>query len=131
MSDLSDLCICSYQAMEGVDVFCFGFLLYEMTYGQPPDSVPVNHYPAVPSAAAGQYIPTDVFAAPNVYPVCSVLSIMSCLIKKKKVNSFSYSPYYHLAVCVCALAVSVLQSILSADACKGGMPTLSELLHTP
>lgn len=67
------------NAAEAVDVFCFGYLLYEMTYGQPPDSVPVNHYPAVPSAAV----------------------------------------------------VSVLQSILSAEACKGGMPTVWELLQTP
>uniref|UniRef100_H3CMN3 PX domain containing serine/threonine kinase n=1 Tax=Tetraodon nigroviridis TaxID=99883 RepID=H3CMN3_TETNG len=68
------------NTMESVDVFSFGVLLYEMTYGRPADSVPVNHYPAAPSAA---------------------------------------------------VAVSVLQSILSAEACKGTMPTVAELLQTP
>ncbi|KAM8913411.1 PX domain-containing protein kinase-like protein isoform 2-T2 [Spinachia spinachia] len=30
---------------ESIDVFCFGHLLYEMTYGRPPDGVPVDQYP--------------------------------------------------------------------------------------
>ncbi|XP_029288473.1 LOW QUALITY PROTEIN: PX domain-containing protein kinase-like protein [Cottoperca gobio] len=64
---------------ESIDVFCFGYLLYEMTYGRPPDSVPVDQYPDVPSTAV----------------------------------------------------VSVLQSMLSAEACKSGMPRVSELLQTP
>uniref|UniRef100_A0A7N9AL10 PX domain containing serine/threonine kinase n=1 Tax=Mastacembelus armatus TaxID=205130 RepID=A0A7N9AL10_9TELE len=55
---------------ESIDVFCFGHLLYEMTYGRPPDSIPVDQYPAVPYTAV----------------------------------------------------VSVLQSILSTEACKSGMP---------
>uniref|UniRef100_A0A8D3CYC1 PX domain containing serine/threonine kinase n=1 Tax=Scophthalmus maximus TaxID=52904 RepID=A0A8D3CYC1_SCOMX len=59
---------------EGVDVFCFGHLLYEMTYGRPPDSVPLDQYPAAPYTAV----------------------------------------------------VSVLQSILSTEACKSGMPTLHQ-----
>uniref|UniRef100_A0A8D3DAL5 PX domain containing serine/threonine kinase n=1 Tax=Scophthalmus maximus TaxID=52904 RepID=A0A8D3DAL5_SCOMX len=61
---------------EGVDVFCFGHLLYEMTYGRPPDSVPLDQYPAAPYTAV----------------------------------------------------VSVLQSILSTEACKSGMPTVSSRL---
>uniref|UniRef100_A0A3Q0RQH7 PX domain containing serine/threonine kinase n=1 Tax=Amphilophus citrinellus TaxID=61819 RepID=A0A3Q0RQH7_AMPCI len=36
---------------ESIDVFCFGHLLYEMTYGQPPDSVPIEQYPPAPSTA--------------------------------------------------------------------------------
>ncbi|KAI3369300.1 hypothetical protein L3Q82_007546 [Scortum barcoo] len=64
---------------ESIDVFCFGHLLYEMTYGRPPDSIPVDQYPAVPYTAV----------------------------------------------------VSVLQSILSTEACKSGMPTVSELMQTP
>uniref|UniRef100_A0A672IHF5 PX domain containing serine/threonine kinase n=1 Tax=Salarias fasciatus TaxID=181472 RepID=A0A672IHF5_SALFA len=64
---------------ESIDVFCFGHLLYEMTYGRPPDSVPVDHFPAVPYSAV----------------------------------------------------VSVLQSILSTEACKGGMPAVSALIRTP
>uniref|UniRef100_A0A8D3C6Q7 PX domain containing serine/threonine kinase n=1 Tax=Scophthalmus maximus TaxID=52904 RepID=A0A8D3C6Q7_SCOMX len=64
---------------EGVDVFCFGHLLYEMTYGRPPDSVPLDQYPAAPYTAV----------------------------------------------------VSVLQSILSTEACKSGMPTVLELIRTP
>ncbi|KAF3856743.1 hypothetical protein F7725_017466 [Dissostichus mawsoni] len=64
---------------ESIDVFCFGHLLYEMTYGRPPDSVPVEQYPDVPYTAV----------------------------------------------------VSVLQSILSAEACKSGMPTVSALMQTP
>ncbi|XP_054906118.1 PX domain-containing protein kinase-like protein isoform X1 [Poeciliopsis prolifica] len=64
---------------ESIDVFCFGHLLYEMTYGQPPDSVPVDQFPSVPHAAV----------------------------------------------------VSVLQSILSTDACKSGMPTVPALIQTP
>lgn len=64
---------------ESIDVFCFGHLLYEMTYGRPPDSVPVDQYPAVPYSAV----------------------------------------------------VSVLQSILSTEACKSGMPTVSQLIQTP
>uniref|UniRef100_A0A3P9CJR6 PX domain containing serine/threonine kinase n=1 Tax=Maylandia zebra TaxID=106582 RepID=A0A3P9CJR6_9CICH len=58
---------------ESIDVFCFGHLLYEMTYGRPPDSVPIEQYPPAPSTAVG----------------------------------------------------SVLQSILSTEACKSGMPTVS------
>ncbi|XP_030584597.1 PX domain-containing protein kinase-like protein isoform X2 [Archocentrus centrarchus] len=64
---------------ESIDVFCFGHLLYEMTYGQPPDSVPIEQYPPAPSTAV----------------------------------------------------VSVLQSILSTEACKSGMPTVSALMQTP
>ncbi|MED6247707.1 hypothetical protein ATANTOWER_014144 [Ataeniobius toweri] len=64
---------------ESIDVFCFGHLLYEMTYGQPPDSVPVDQFPSVPYASV----------------------------------------------------VSVLQSILSTEACKTGMPTVSALIQTP
>lgn len=36
---------------------------------------------------------------------------------------------YFCFVCVCS--VSVLQSILSTEACKSGMPTVSELMQTP
>uniref|UniRef100_A0A673AFF8 PX domain containing serine/threonine kinase n=1 Tax=Sphaeramia orbicularis TaxID=375764 RepID=A0A673AFF8_9TELE len=64
---------------ESIDVFCFGHLLYEMTYGLPPDSVPIDQY-------------TDI-------------------------------PY--------TTVVSVLQSILSTEACKSGMPTVSQLIQTP
>ncbi|XP_051977819.1 PX domain-containing protein kinase-like protein isoform X2 [Xyrauchen texanus] len=64
---------------ESIDVYSFGHLLYEMTYGRPPDAVPVDQYPTAP---------------------------------------FSY-------------VVSVLQSILSTEACKTGMPTVSQLLQTP
>uniref|UniRef100_A0A7N8XMR3 PX domain containing serine/threonine kinase n=1 Tax=Mastacembelus armatus TaxID=205130 RepID=A0A7N8XMR3_9TELE len=44
---------------ESIDVFCFGHLLYEMTYGRPPDSIPVDQYPAVPYTAVGVYIHTQ------------------------------------------------------------------------
>ncbi|XP_045567194.1 PX domain-containing protein kinase-like protein isoform X1 [Salmo salar] len=64
---------------ESIDVYSFGHLLYEMTYGRPPDAVPVDQYPAVPNTTV----------------------------------------------------VSVLQSILSTDACKTGMPTVAQLLQTP
>lgn len=43
------------QSLESVDVHCFGHLLYEMTYGRPPDSVPVDSFPPAPSMAVGQY----------------------------------------------------------------------------
>ncbi|KAM6927740.1 PX domain-containing protein kinase-like protein [Xenentodon cancila] len=64
---------------ESIDVFCFGHVLFEMTYGRPPDSVPIDQYPAAP----------------------------------------------------CTSVVSVLQSILSTEACKSGMPTVSSLIQTP
>uniref|UniRef100_A0A674DZJ7 PX domain-containing protein kinase-like protein n=1 Tax=Salmo trutta TaxID=8032 RepID=A0A674DZJ7_SALTR len=64
---------------ESIDVYSFGHLLYEMTYGRPPDAVPVDQYPAVTNTSV----------------------------------------------------VSVLQSILSTDACKTGMPTVAQLLQTP
>lgn len=67
------------NSTESIDVFCFGHLLYEMTYGRPPDSVPVDQYSTVPYTAV----------------------------------------------------VSVLQSILSTEACKSGMPTVSQLIQTP
>ncbi|XP_051776973.1 PX domain-containing protein kinase-like protein isoform X3 [Erpetoichthys calabaricus] len=67
------------STMESIDVYSFGHLLYEMTYGRPPDSIPVDDFPPAPS---------------------------SCII-------------------------SVLQSILSTEACKTGMPTVSQLLQTP
>ncbi|KAL1007830.1 hypothetical protein UPYG_G00092200 [Umbra pygmaea] len=63
---------------ESIDVYSFGHLLYEMTYGRPPDAVPVDQYPPVPYTSV----------------------------------------------------VSVLQSILSTDACKTGMPTVSQLMQT-
>uniref|UniRef100_A0A8C1RI08 PX domain containing serine/threonine kinase n=1 Tax=Cyprinus carpio TaxID=7962 RepID=A0A8C1RI08_CYPCA len=64
---------------ESIDVYSFGHLLYEMTYGRPPDAVPVDQYPPPPFSTV----------------------------------------------------VSVLQSILSTEACKTGMPTVSQLLQTP
>ncbi|XP_059505933.1 PX domain-containing protein kinase-like protein isoform X2 [Stegostoma tigrinum] len=64
---------------EAIDVYSFGHLLYEITYGRPPDSVPVDSFPSAPS-----------------------LEI-----------------------------VSVLQSILSAEAWKTSMPTIAQLLETP
>ncbi|XP_013870781.1 PX domain-containing protein kinase-like protein [Austrofundulus limnaeus] len=67
------------SSTESIDVFCFGHLLYEMTYGRPPDGVPVDRFPAAP----------------------------------------------------CSSVVSVLQSILSTEACKSGMPTVSALIQTP
>ncbi|XP_053576934.1 PX domain-containing protein kinase-like protein isoform X2 [Bombina bombina] len=67
------------NTLEGIDVHCFGHLLYEMTYGRPPDSVPVDQFPPAPS--------------------------------------FSVVP--------------VLESILSSEACKCGMPSVSQLLQMP
>ncbi|KAM4722789.1 PX domain-containing protein kinase-like protein [Rhinophrynus dorsalis] len=67
------------NTLESIDVHCFGHLLYEMTYGRPPDSVPVDQFPPAPSMSV----------------------------------------------------VSVLESILSYEACKSGMPSLSQLLQTP
>ncbi|TSM44112.1 PX domain-containing protein kinase-like protein [Bagarius yarrelli] len=64
---------------DSVDVYSFGHLLYEMTYGRPPDVVPVDQYPSVAYTSV----------------------------------------------------VSVLQSILSTEACKTGMPTVPQLLQTP
>ncbi|XP_059735827.1 PX domain-containing protein kinase-like protein isoform X4 [Bos taurus] len=67
------------NTLESVDVHCFGHLLYEMTYGRPPDSVPVDSFPPAPSMAV----------------------------------------------------VAVLESTLSCEACKNGMPTVSRLLQMP
>uniref|UniRef100_A0A8D2LIH6 PX domain containing serine/threonine kinase like n=1 Tax=Varanus komodoensis TaxID=61221 RepID=A0A8D2LIH6_VARKO len=67
------------NTLEGVDVHCFGHLLYEMTYGRPPDSVPVDSFPPAPSTSV----------------------------------------------------VTVLESILSPEAMKNGMPTVSRLLQMP
>nr|XP_006126830.1 PX domain-containing protein kinase-like protein isoform X2 [Pelodiscus sinensis] len=67
------------NTLEGVDVHCFGHLLYEMTYGRPPDSVPVDSFPPAPSASV----------------------------------------------------VSVLESVLSCEAIKNGMPAVSKLLQMP
>ncbi|XP_048462104.1 PX domain-containing protein kinase-like protein [Rhincodon typus] len=64
---------------EAIDVYSFGHLLYEITYGRPPDSVPVDSFPSAPSSEI----------------------------------------------------VSVLQSILSAEAWKTSMPTIAQLLETP
>lgn len=67
------------NSAESVDVFSFGVMLYEMTYGRPPDAVPVEQFSDVPHSAVGP----------------------------------------------------VLQSLLSAEACKSGMPSVSTLLQTP
>ncbi|XP_017284756.1 PX domain-containing protein kinase-like protein isoform X2 [Kryptolebias marmoratus] len=67
------------NSTEGIDVFCFGHLLYEMTYGQPPGCIPIDQFPAAP----------------------------------------------------CSSVVLVLQSVLSTEACKSGMPTVSALIQTP
>ncbi|XP_007229647.3 PX domain-containing protein kinase-like protein isoform X1 [Astyanax mexicanus] len=64
---------------ESIDVYSFGHLLYEMTYGRPPDTIPVDQFPSAPYTSV----------------------------------------------------VSVLQSILSTEACKAGMPTVAQLLQTP
>lgn len=64
---------------DAIDVFSFGLMLYEMTYGRPPDSVPMEHFSDAPH--------------PTVAPV--------------------------------------LQSLLSTEACKCGMPSVSALLQTP
>ncbi|KAM6981118.1 PX domain-containing protein kinase-like protein [Aplochiton taeniatus] len=63
---------------ESFDVYCFGHLLYEMTYGRPPDTVPVDQYPPAPYTSV----------------------------------------------------VSVLQSILSTEASKAGLPTVGQLMQT-
>uniref|UniRef100_A0A803VTC9 PX domain containing serine/threonine kinase like n=1 Tax=Ficedula albicollis TaxID=59894 RepID=A0A803VTC9_FICAL len=67
------------NTLEGVDVHCFGHLLYEMTYGRPPDTIPVESFPPAPSV----------------------------------------------------FVVSVLESILTSEALKNGMPTVSRLLQMP
>uniref|UniRef100_A0A8C9MSS6 PX domain containing serine/threonine kinase like n=1 Tax=Serinus canaria TaxID=9135 RepID=A0A8C9MSS6_SERCA len=67
------------NTLEGVDVHCFGHLLYEMTYGRPPDTIPVETFPPAPSV----------------------------------------------------FVVSVLESILTCEALKNGMPTVSRLLQMP
>ncbi|XP_061474761.1 PX domain-containing protein kinase-like protein isoform X3 [Rhineura floridana] len=67
------------NTLESIDVHCFGHLLYEMTYGRPPDSVPVDSFPPAPSASV----------------------------------------------------VTVLESIVSPEAMKNGMPTVSRLLQMP
>ncbi|XP_053890516.1 PX domain-containing protein kinase-like protein isoform X1 [Malaclemys terrapin pileata] len=65
------------NTLEGVDVHCFGHLLYEMTYGRPPDSIPVDGFPPAPSASV----------------------------------------------------VAVLESLLSCEALKNGMPAVSKILQ--
>ncbi|XP_044515495.1 PX domain-containing protein kinase-like protein isoform X6 [Gracilinanus agilis] len=67
------------NTLESVDVHCFGHLLYEMTYGRPPDAVPVDTFPPGPSEAV----------------------------------------------------VSVLEAVLSQEACKNGVPSVSRLLQMP
>uniref|UniRef100_A0A669P098 PX domain containing serine/threonine kinase like n=1 Tax=Phasianus colchicus TaxID=9054 RepID=A0A669P098_PHACC len=67
------------NTLEGIDVHCFGHLLYEMTYGRPPDTIPVDSFPPAPSMSV----------------------------------------------------VSVLESILTCEAMKNGMPTVSRLLQMP
>ncbi|XP_032997230.1 PX domain-containing protein kinase-like protein isoform X3 [Lacerta agilis] len=67
------------NTLESVDVHCFGQLLYEMTYGRPPDSVPVDSFPPAPSTSV----------------------------------------------------VTVLECIISPEAMKNGMPTVSRLLQMP
>lgn len=52
------------QTLESVDVHCFGHLLYEMTYGRPPDAVPVDSFPPAPSMAVGQYGVWGAFSGP-------------------------------------------------------------------
>ncbi|XP_029456822.1 PX domain-containing protein kinase-like protein isoform X3 [Rhinatrema bivittatum] len=67
------------NTLESIDVHCFGHLLYEMTYGRPPDCIPTDNFPPAPS-----------------------LSV-----------------------------VSVLESTLSNEASKTGMPSISQLLQMP
>uniref|UniRef100_A0A8B9CPJ6 PX domain containing serine/threonine kinase like n=1 Tax=Anser brachyrhynchus TaxID=132585 RepID=A0A8B9CPJ6_9AVES len=67
------------NTLESIDVHCFGHLLYEMTYGRPPDTIPVDSFPPAPSV----------------------------------------------------FVVSVLESILTCEAMKNGMPTVARLLQMP
>lgn len=48
------VCVFNMQTTESIDVYSFGHLLYEMMYGRPPDSVPVDQYPSVPYTSVGQ-----------------------------------------------------------------------------
>ncbi|XP_041945958.1 PX domain-containing protein kinase-like protein isoform X1 [Alosa sapidissima] len=64
---------------EAIDVYSFGHLLYEMVYGRPPDTLPLDQLPPAPFTSV----------------------------------------------------VPVLQSILSTEACKTGMPSVLQLLQTP
>lgn len=41
------------QTTDSIDVYSFGHLLYEMTYGRPPDAIPVDQYPSVPYTSVG------------------------------------------------------------------------------
>lgn len=50
------------QTTESIDVYSFGHLLYEMTYGRPPDAVPVDQYPSVPYTSVGQLGKKSVYS---------------------------------------------------------------------
>ncbi|TRZ01606.1 hypothetical protein DNTS_022963, partial [Danionella cerebrum] len=90
---------------ESIDVYAFGHLLYEMTYGRPPDSVPVDQWPPAPFSSVGQF-------------------------HSELKDLFSNGSPFQSGGAGTANTVSVLQSILSTDACKTGMPSVSQLLQT-
>ncbi|KAB0407064.1 hypothetical protein E2I00_010811, partial [Balaenoptera physalus] len=128
------------NTLESVDVHCFGHLLYEMTYGRPPDSVPVDSFPPAPSMAVGQYgVWRGLLGPRNVQSYSpsfqSPGKTQRKLLRSTARKSYSYksnlSDFLKCISLKIQRALAVLESTLSCEACKNGMPTVSRLLQMP
>ncbi|XP_016115479.1 PX domain-containing protein kinase-like protein [Sinocyclocheilus grahami] len=68
---------------ESIDVYSFGHLLYEMTYGRPPDAVPVDQYPPPPFSSVGQLF-NDVLLFNSEKPQFKISSKLKEALKSSK-----------------------------------------------
>ncbi|MEQ2174333.1 hypothetical protein GOODEAATRI_006923 [Goodea atripinnis] len=85
------------ETTESIDVFCFGHLLYEMTYGRPPDSVPVDQFPSVPFASVGPFrsqFTSNVSFLPYspFHYRANMATSLRCFLRSGKVGTFETLP---------------------------------------
>lgn len=127
------------QTLELIDVYCFGHLLYEMTFGTQLNEPTCDSFPLSCPAQIREFM---LFS----YILCSYCKNVKLIRKLYWWFPFS-SPFLeqgmpekdlYFALCEVKKVVpwpccagSVLESILTTEACKNGLPQVSDLLLHP